>query len=77
MWGMYMQFQLDQTQAIKFPTQELLQILFRPYSENKYGIAIHVVQPVQCQTELILMNAVILDPYFPITIYLFQFINCF
>lgn len=65
MWSIYMQFQLDQTQGIKFLTQKSIQILFRPHSENKYGTAIHVAQSVQCQTELILMNGVILNPDFP------------
>lgn len=60
-----MQFQLDQNWGIKFLKQELIQMLFRPHSENKYGIAIHVAQSVQCQTEFILMNGVILNPDFP------------
>lgn len=72
-----MQFQLDQGQGIKFLMQELIQILFRPCSENSCGIAVHAAQFVQCQTELILLNGVILNSNFPRMIQLFQFINCF
>lgn len=51
-----------------------IQIIFRPFLENKHGLAINAPQSAHCEAELNLMTWFIFSPDLPSMFELFQLI---